>query len=122
MGWVQMRETTSLAKCGISLLLFGDEALAEGEDGGLGAVANAELLKDDGQVVFDRLFGVDQLSGDFSVAHAGGHVTHDFYLSGSEVARGWVEGRSIGGQVGQAAILADKRARYLRLDQHTALM
>jgi hypothetical protein len=42
----------------LRVLFEGEEALAEGEDGDLGAVAEMEFLEDDCEVVFDGLLGV----------------------------------------------------------------
>lgn len=49
-----------------------------GFEGCLGAVTNAELAEDVGEVVFDGAFGDVELGGDFFVAGSGGNELEDF--------------------------------------------
>src|SRR2546423_12904400 len=67
-----------------------DEAAADGEDGGLGAVLGAELLHDVDDVVLDGVWAEVELGRDLFISQALDDVRQDLLLALSQALQEWV--------------------------------
>lgn len=84
-----------------------DDATADGDDGGLGAVGHVEFGEGVGDVKFDGGFGHVQAGGDFLVAEAGDDVAEGLEFARGEVVAGLAGGEfggDGGGEVGAAGV------------------
>jgi hypothetical protein len=72
--------------CCLVLVLVGiDESGAEGDDGGVNAVAGIEFGEYSADVIFDGGFGEVKVCGDFAVCHAVPECGEDVTFAGGDL-------------------------------------